>query len=118
MKDINKFIKKYKGRKLVTSLYKSAQYSTYDSISSLVYSILFHLFFDFRHILGIAVAVKHAVIQVIAQLPFAPIDMAYVQVIFKKGNHQQWKDLELEILGMENIIKGKISVICLEGLVK
>lgn len=45
-------------------------------------------------------------------------EIAYVQIIFEKCNNVQWEVLELEILALENIIKGKVAVVCIKGLVE
>ena len=45
-------------------------------------------------------------------------EIAYIDIIFEKCNHIQWKVLELEVLALENITKGKIAVLCLEGLLR
>ena len=42
--------------------------------------------------------------------------IAYVNVIFDACNWDEWKELELEFLSKEQLIKGRVAITCMKGL--
>ena len=42
--------------------------------------------------------------------------ISYVNVIFDACNWDEWKELELEFLSKEHLLKGRVAITCMKGL--